>query len=407
MKKFICTMLVMVMMISAIGCVTKDTDTSNADIKAEEYQKSLETNAKVYKKFIKIPDYDGLEVGVDMSILDVSDEEVNEYIQSVLNSFATTENVTTGVTKKDDVIILDYSGTLDGVAFSGGTATDVEYTVGSGKFITDLDKGLEGLTVGKEYKIPCTFPANYTPTDLANKDVIFTVTVTAIVKTVVPELTDAWVSENAEKIGTTETTVEGLKKSAREYLEAVAQIDFDSAKFASALKAITDKIEVKKYPEKEIASLKSTYKTNIETEYKEGASLYEYLGITSFSGYLKNYYNCEDEAAFDKLATEQAQNYLLEKMVITIIAADNGVTISADEIKELGNNYAPSNGYNDYNAMLESFGGLLNAELGYAVVSDKVLEIVNEKVKAVDKPATETESESASESASESQSATN
>ena len=42
--------------------------------------------------------------------------------------------ITEGTTKSGDVIKLDYSGKLDGTAFSGGTATDVTYTIGSGKF---------------------------------------------------------------------------------------------------------------------------------------------------------------------------------------------------------------------------------------------------------------------------------
>ena len=61
------------------------------------------------------------------------------------------------MTASGDTVKLDYSGLLNGEAFSGGTATDASYTIGSGKFITDLDQGLIGLTVGQEYNIPCTF----------------------------------------------------------------------------------------------------------------------------------------------------------------------------------------------------------------------------------------------------------
>ena len=56
-------------------------------------------------------------------------------------------------------------------------------------------QGLIGLTVGQEYNIPCTFPSDYSSSDLAGKDVIFVVTVKSIQKSTVPDLTDAWVAE--------------------------------------------------------------------------------------------------------------------------------------------------------------------------------------------------------------------
>ena len=90
----------------------------------------------------------GIAVSVDKSSLTVSDDDVETYISNILSSHATSEQVTEGTTASGDTISLDYSGKLDGVAFSGGTATDVSYTIGSGKFITDLDQGLVGLNVG-------------------------------------------------------------------------------------------------------------------------------------------------------------------------------------------------------------------------------------------------------------------
>ncbi len=79
------------------------------------------------------------------------------------------------------------------MAFSGGTATDVEYTIGSGRFIEDLDKGLAGLEVGREYDIPCHFDDSYSNSDLAGKDVNFNVKVNAIVTTTLPEYNDDFV----------------------------------------------------------------------------------------------------------------------------------------------------------------------------------------------------------------------
>lgn len=371
--------LAVVMLITLAGCVTKNTDTSNKEVTAEGYNATYENNAKVYQKYIKLTEYWGLEAEVDKSVLDVTDKDVQDYIDSVLQSYATTEDVTTGVTAKGDNIVLDYCGKLDGVAFSGGTATDATYTVGSGKFIKDLDAGLEGLTVGQFYEIPCRFADDYGNDELNGKDVIFEVTVTAIRKTILPELTDAWVAENAERLGIEETTAAGLRQAAKEYLEASAEAEYANKKFSSIMDKLLDAIEIKEYPQKELDTLKATWKSNIRAEYDNLSTYYSSMGISDFSTYLKTLYQCEDDTAYDELATKTAKEYLAEKMIITLIAYENKVTVSADEIRELGEEYAQYYQLDGYDAVLEQYGKLLNAELGYGVLTEKVMEMLNEK----------------------------
>ncbi len=390
-KKLWSVVLVVAMVFSLVGCTNKNTDTSNKEIAPEEYNELYETTAKVYQKYIKLPAYTGIEVEVDKTVLDVTDKKVDEYINGILQSYSTTEKVTEGVTAVGDNIVLDYKGLLDGVAFSGGTATDATYTIGSGLFISDLDKGLVGLAVGKQYEIPCKFPESYENAELKGKSVIFEVTVTCINKTIMPELTDEWVSKNAESLGTTEKTVEGLKKVGREYLEASAEAEYSSAKFAGILEKVKESVEVKEYPKKELDSLKATWKNNVETEYTNSSAYYSNYGIDTFAKYKSQVYGCEDDAAFDAKAEEEAKEYLLEKMIITLIAYDNKLTVSSDDIKALGNEYAEYYEYESYDAIVKEFGKLFNAELGYGVLSEKVRDIVNEGAVEVEK-STEAES---------------
>ncbi len=395
-KRLWSVVLVVTMIFSLVGCINKNTDTSNKEVTPEEYNELYETTAKVYQKYIKLPVYTGIEVDVDKSVLEITDEDVDDYINSIVQSYATTEKVTEGVTAVGDSIVLDYSGKLDGVAFSGGTATDVSYTIGSGGFISDLDKGLVGLSVGKNYEIPCTFPENYDNDDLKGKAVIFEVTVSYINKTVVPELTDEWVAANAESLGTTETTVEGLRKIGREYLEASAEAEYTTTKFESVLDKLMESIEIKEYPKKELDTLKTTWKNNVEAEYNNYSTYYSAYGIDDLAEYKSSVYGCEDDAAFDAEAEEEAKKYLLEKMIITLIAYDNKITVSADDITSLGNEYAEYYQYDSYDAIVEEYGKLFNAELGYGVITEKVKDIINESAVEVE-VSTEAESESGTE----------
>ena len=349
--------------------------TVNQEIAANQYADTIKSNAETYKTYISLPEYKGLSVSVDSEQKEVIDSDVTDYINNLISQYGTTESVTEGVTANGDTISLDYSGLLDGTAFSGGTATDVSYTIGSGKFIDDLDKGLVGLTVGEEYDIPCKFPDNYSSSDLAGKDVIFKVTVNSIKKTTLPELTDDWVASNASSLNVEATTVEGLKSYVKDYLETQAKTNYDSSKYQAAWKAISEQINTDKgYPEAELNSLIDTLKSNVQSEYNQYGS---YYGISDFTSYLSQVYGFDSEDAFNDYAKEYAQSYLLEKMAITIIAENENITVSEDDINDMGAQLASYYGYSDYQEILDTYGNQMNSEVGYQVLYQKVQDFIN------------------------------
>lgn len=349
--------------------------TVNQEIAANQYADTIKSNAEIYKTYISLPEYKGLSVSVDSEQKEVTDSDVTDYINNLISQYGTTESVTEGVTVNGDTISLDYSGLLDGTAFSGGTATDVSYTIGSGKFIDDLDKGLVGLTVGEEYDIPCKFPDNYSSSDLAGKDVIFKVTVNSIKKTTLPELTDDWVASNASSLNVEATTVEGLKSYVKDYLETQAKTNYDSSKYQAAWKAISEQINTDKgYPEAELNSLIDTLKSNVQSEYNQYGS---YYGISDFNSYLSQVYGFDSEDAFNDYAKEYAKSYLLEKMAITIIAENENITVSEDDINDMGAQLASYYGYSDYQEILDTYGNQMNSEVGYQVLYQKVQDFIN------------------------------
>lgn len=390
MKKKLLSLLMAVTMVATLaGCgsnnnnstnsTTSDSnDTSNKEVEAADYYASAQKNAEVYKQYVTLGNYKGIEVKVDNSSVAVSDEDVENNINTILNQFSTTEQITEGITANGDTVILDYSGKKDGVAFSGGTATDVSYTIGSGGFIDDLDKGLAGLTIGQQYDIPCKFPDNYSSTDLAGQDVIFTVTVTAKTNTVLPELTDDWVASKKDDIGLNASNVEELRNNTREYLENYKKSSYSAEKFSSALEKIIANSTISGYPEAEVSSLVTVYKNNIKTSYDTYSAYYTSSGINSYDDYLKYAYNCSSDDEFTEYAKEQVHQYLEEKMVITMIAVENNLTVSADEINALGAEWAEQYGYDSYQEILDNYTKEMNAEVGFEVLSEKVQNFIND-----------------------------
>ena len=374
-KKLVSLMLVAAMTASLTACGSKKTEeptsTVHKSITAAEYDAAITSDAAIYKKAFTMPKYKGIKVTVDKSVLNVAESDVDDYInKNIVSAEATTENVTSGVTADGDTVILDYSGKLDGEAFSGGTATDTTYTIGSGNFISDLDKGLVGLTVGQEYDIPCTFPDNYT-SDLAGKSVIFTVKVTAIQKTTYPEITDEWVVNNKESLNLSGDTVADFREEVRKIVEANANDTYLNNTFTSAYQIISENIGDVNYPQDEIDSLVEVLNTNIESEFNTYGS---YYGISDLDTYKKSVYGFDSIDAFNEYATSSAQQYLLQKMIVTIIAADNDIHVSEDAINSSGNDLAQYYGYDDFNAIVDAVGSEVVSEIGYEILYQKVVE---------------------------------
>ena len=392
-KKLFSVLLVGALAASLVACdskkkeVDKTPSTVNTEINADEYAATITDNAGIYKTFVSLSDWKGMSVDLAESDYKVTASDVEDYIQSLLEATATTDAQTTGTTKSGDTIKLDYSGKLDGTAFSGGTATDASYTIGSGKFIDDLDKGLVGLTVGVETDIPCTFPESYQNSDLAGKQVVFTVTVKEIDVTVVPELNDEWVTANASKLGVSDaelTNVEDLRAYVKNYLETQAASNRSSTVFETAYSQMSDGLDVSEYPSEELADLLNTLNNNVDSEYQSYSSSY-----SSKEDYLKSAYNFDSLDAFNEYADNYAKQYLLQKMIITMIAADNNITVSEDDINSTGEELASYYGYNDYQEILDTYGKTMNAEIGYQVLYQKVVEFVCDNVTINDTSSTE------------------
>lgn len=382
-KSYLAAALMLTMALTFTACGKSGDNGSEAGTKGStsnvNYSEQLQKDSETYKQYVDLGEYKGVEVEVDRSSLDVTQDQVTAYIDNIRSSKGEDTEVTTGTTKLGDKIKLDYSGTLNGVAFSGGTATDVEYTIGSGRFIKDLDNGLAGLEVGKEYDIPCHFDDSYSNSDLAGKDVNFRVKVNAIVTTTLPEYNDDFVKMIVAtgSYDTQAQTTDEFTKYVEQTLKDSAQQSFDSNKYSAIWDKIDETTNVSGYPEDELADLKQTINDNVKSEYSYYGTYYS--GIDSFESYLKNVYGFADEAAFNEYADQYARNYLKEKMILTLIGEKEGITVSDDEINEYGELIASQNNYDSYQSMLDSLGQKsddVKLEVGYSVLADKVSDIL-------------------------------
>lgn len=164
----------------------------------------------------KLGEYKGL--SIDKEPVKVSAKEVTEAINRELDNHSRMVDVDDRAAKKGDVVNIDYSGSVDGVKFDGGTAEKQDLELGSGSFIPGFEEQVEGMNIGEERDINVTFPKDYHE-HLAGKDAVFHIVLHAIKVKEVPALDDEFVKDVSEK----SATVEEYKKEVKARLTEQAE----------------------------------------------------------------------------------------------------------------------------------------------------------------------------------------
>ena len=136
--------------------------------------------------------------------IEPTEEDIQSLWDNLLESNRIQQPVTGRAAEEGDIANIDYSGTVDGVVFTGGTAEGYDLTLGSGTFIPGFEDQIVGHNIGDTFDVTVTFPDDYgDSTDeagntitLSGKEAVFRVTLNSLAVSVLPEATDAWVEEN-------------------------------------------------------------------------------------------------------------------------------------------------------------------------------------------------------------------
>ena len=180
---------------------------SDYDYQNFAYSDGLDENG--YWSGIRALDYvtlpeDYASIPLKKADIEPTEEDVQSQIDSLLSQNTTTQQITDRAAADGDTVNIDYVGTVDGVAFTGGTYSGYSLTLGSNSFIDGFEDQIVGHKPGETFEVNVTFPDGYSDsTDaegnavvLSNKKAVFSVTLNYISEEILPELTDAWVEEN-------------------------------------------------------------------------------------------------------------------------------------------------------------------------------------------------------------------
>ena len=144
----------------------------------------------------------------------VKDEDVENEIKRLQESRSRLVDVTDRAVENGDTVVIDYSGSVDGVKFEGGTAEKQTLVIGSSSFIPGFEDQIIGMKIGEDKDLKVKFPEEYHAENLKGKDAVFAVKLHEIKKKELPEVNDEFIKDAAGA-----ESVDAYKKEVRERLE--------------------------------------------------------------------------------------------------------------------------------------------------------------------------------------------
>lgn len=335
---------------------------------------------------IKLGTYKDYTVGE--SVTQVSDEDVQKYINSILEMFSSTNDVTEGTTVEGDTISVTYHRTVNGEEYtdsktktnddgsSAGNTESVKLQADS-YTVDGFTDGLIGKNVGETVEMDLQFPEDYSDETVAGQPVHYSVLINSISVTTIPEYTDEFVSEHYSFAGFT---------TAEEFTDFIRQeiyyIQVNNTIWEDVLAAQT----VERYPSDELKDYVDRNLSAVENM----VSAYGY----TMDAYYQALSMTEEEFKAD--LEEKCKGIVKEKMFVRAVAEKEGIKYS----EEAAAKYAAISGFtsvDDFSSQLEQYG----EELEYSVISYLVQNFICESATIISDEETTVEETSEAEETTE------
>lgn len=305
-------------------------------------------------------------ITVEKKKIEVKKAEVTKELENIRERHARFVEITDREVKKGDLVNLNYSGSVNGKKFDGGTAEDQELTIGSGSFIPDFEDQMIGMKIGEEKDLDVTFPEKYHSKELAGKKAKFAVKVLSIREKELPKLDDEFAKEVSEF-----ESLNALSLSIEEKLAHQKEHEAEHEVEDKLVKTIVDAVDLK-VPAKMIDKQVDYVIKDLEERLKmQGLPLqgyFEYLGIT--------------EEEFRKEQRKNAERNVKTSLVLEKIVEKEKIKVTSEDIDakiaDLAQMYSQKP--EDLKNMLVSDEHAMSS-ISQEILTDKVLKFLKEKNK--------------------------
>ena len=345
----VCTCLALALSLAGCGASSSSSSSSQA---ASGSSSAVEDHSDVYSAYLNddgtlkgvdsaalvtLPQYKGISVPAEEYT--ITDDELNTQINSILDQYATYDQIKDRAIADGDVVNIDYVGSVDGEEFSGGNTNGrgTLVTAGSDAYIDDFLTQIIGHTPGETFNVEVTFPDPYENNpDLAGKDAVFVTTINYIQGDKhVPELTDEFVSQTAALADY--GTAQGMKDTIRTSMENKKADNY-------VLQKVLDECQFSEFPANLVDQLVNASMAQFESQ----ASAYglDMETARSMMGY-------DSEDAQREAMTAAAQEQLKTIVMLEAIAKAEGLTVDEDALTDY---FSSEVGTSDYSAFQTYYG---------------------------------------------------
>ena len=289
--------------------------------------KNLQFTAEVFVvPEVTLGEYKG--VAVKKEVTEVTDAQVDAKVEEERNKQATEVEVDDRAVMEGDTVNLDYSGSVDGVAFAGGTAEGQTLKIGSHTFIPGFEEQMVGMCIGEEKDLNVTFPEKYHSDELAGKAAVFHVKVNSITATELPALDDDFAKDISEF-----DTLAEYKADVRAKLEAQAAERDNNAFTNAVVEKVMENATVEipdAMVERQIDSMMRDFEYRLMGQGLKLADFMKYTG--------------QDMKAFRENYREQAEKSVKAHLVLTAIEKAEAFEPTVEAIDEQIAKFAPQTG---------------------------------------------------------------
>lgn len=316
----------------------------------------------------ELADYKGMEV--ERHPVTVDDADVERVIHAEQEKNAVIRPVEREA-KLGDTVQMDYAGSVDGVAFEGGTAEKQTLELGSGAFIPGFEDQIVGHKAGESFDVNVTFPEKYHAEDLAGKDAVFAVTLHEVQEKEIPEANDDFAQDVSEF-----DTMKEYRESVRKNLMEKAEEQDLNRRQSDALAKLAELSHVE--------APQSMIDDQVDVELRNMANQMQQMGI-SFEQYMQ--YSGQSIEMLRANYTPSARARVQADLVLASLVEEQKFEASEEEIENEMKEIAETYGAKDPEDFLRRMKEMHQEELvADDIRKKKALDYLLEQVKWVDAP---------------------
>ena len=151
---------------------------------------------------------------VDKPVASVGDQDLEAMLDTLRKQRPVFNEVTRAAAVNDRVTV-DFTGTIDGAEFDGGSGNDVAIVVGSGRVMKEFEDALVGAKAGDTREFQATFAADHANAKLSGKQATFSVKIGKVEEQLPAPLDE----EFAKSFGIPDGSLDSLRAEVRANME--------------------------------------------------------------------------------------------------------------------------------------------------------------------------------------------